>query len=122
MFQLSELISQSRSPEVIRRFHAKSTPRQGAIRVHYGQTYDPERLISARLRHGVRTSSNETARELVNPPLITNFSRHLTEHRESIYHSNQKTPVGKVPDPTANLPDGFDPNNITFGVWSERGL
>jgi len=110
------------SPELIRRFHGNCLPRHGVRRVHYGQSYDAERIVAPTLRHGVPTKSIITAGQLINPPRITNFTRHLVEHRENSYDSEKKTPVGRLRDPAKSLPAGLDPNVFTFGVWSQRGL
>jgi len=107
---------------VIRRFHAKFIPRSGQMCVHYGQTYDKERWIAKGLRHGVPTKFGITAGELVNPPSITRFSRHLLDLQESVYNSSRNKALEKPPDPTGALPSGLDPNKFVFGVWNERGM
>ena len=71
------------------------------------------------LRHGVRTRYGITVKDLVNPPPPTRYSRHLNDVNESVYESSWATPVGKTRRQC--LPADYDPANVTFGVWMERG-
>ncbi|XP_075981635.1 EF-hand domain-containing family member B-like [Anticarsia gemmatalis] len=52
---------------------------------------------------------------LVNPPTDTKFQTLVKEFKETSYKSYWKTPVGRVPDPTPMLPEGFDILGTTFG-------
>ena len=106
---------------MIRRFRATFQPGSGKERVFYGRALDPQREWARLMRHGVVGHKNGTAAEVLNPKPVTNFHQKHVDHKEDIYHSHLKAPLGRRSISGPQLPQNIDVKKHRFGVVTIRG-
>ncbi|XP_060225640.1 EF-hand domain-containing family member B isoform X2 [Meriones unguiculatus] len=117
---LTEKLPRLITPPAVKKFYNFRYPPPGAERVFYGRVNDPQ--IAPYLTHGLQSKSSASASKLVNPEPLTTFQQKIKEKKESIYFSNQRSPLGKSHDQTPGLPKGLDVINTTFGTPVIRDL
>lgn len=101
----------------VEKFRNFTDPKLGAARSHYGHANDPKNYNY--MTHGlIANDSDNTAKNLTNPPLYTNFEQRKIDLSERIYKTNQTKPLGKVP--IFNLPESIDPYSHTFGCLTVK--
>ena len=118
---LNFLILQPASPESVRRFRASVRPDTGKMKVFYGKAYDPELVMAAEMRHGRTVPPSGRAGDTLNPIPNSLFKQSIINKRESLYHSNQRAPLGVSHDQSSGFPEGLDPSRIIFGNVTEKG-
>ncbi|EHB03849.1 EF-hand domain-containing family member B [Heterocephalus glaber] len=96
---LTEKLPKLITPPEAKKYFNFRYPPPGAERIFYGKANDPK--IARYLTHGIRSK--------ISIPKIK-------DKKESIYYSNQRTPLGKSHDQTPGLPKGLDIIKTTFGT------
>ncbi|XP_066101621.1 EF-hand domain-containing family member B [Saccopteryx bilineata] len=117
---LTERLPRPITPPEAKKFFNFRYPPAGAERVFYGRANDPQ--IAPYLTHGIKSKISVPAKELINPQPITTFQQKIKDKKESIYFSNQRTPLGKSHDQSPGLPKGLDILNTTFGTAVVREI
>ncbi|KAM8758491.1 EF-hand domain-containing family member B [Rhynchonycteris naso] len=117
---LTERLPRPITPPEAKKFFNFRYPPAGAERVFYGRANDPQ--IAPYLTHGIKSKISIQAKELINPQPITTFQQKIKDKKESIYFSNQRTPLGKSHDQLPGLPKGLDILNTTFGTAVVREI
>ncbi|KAM4689635.1 EF-hand domain-containing family member B [Discoglossus pictus] len=117
---LTEIYPRPLTPPVVQKFLNTRRPNPGARVIFYGKANDPR--IEEYMTHGLSTRPSFSAGALINLPPKTLFQQKLSEKKESIYLSRQRTPLGKSYDQTTALPAFMNLNEMTFGLRNTRGL
>ncbi|KAM5232220.1 EF-hand domain-containing family member B isoform 2-T2 [Hipposideros larvatus] len=117
---LTEKLPRLITPPEAKKFFNFRYPPAGAERVFYGRANDPQ--IAPYLTHGIKSKISIPAKVLINPQPITTFQQKIKDKKESIYFSNQRSPLGKSHDQTPGLPKGLDVLSTTFGSTAIREI